>query len=691
MRLVRLNLTRYGKFTDFVLDFGRREAGKPDFHIVYGPNEAGKSTTLSAWLDLLFGIEKSSKYSFLHPYDTMQVGGVLECAGGTREFVRVKKPANSLLDGGGRIVAESALAAELGGLTRQDYRLKFSLDADTLETGGDNILASKGDLGELLFAASAGVADLSRKLASLREDSDGFFKKGGRKHELADLKARIRELDAKKQSIDMLASDHARIIAEQKEAEKLYAQALADREAAKAAQDRIQRLDSALPRLATVNGLIERLEALADVPDAPPGWKEKLARLQLQETELVAHLNRDAKEIERLTDEIAAIAVDEDALRCAHLLSDMDSKRARFMTAEDISKLQPRVAALTSQISSIMRLLERADEPNPEALLLGASVTVALRGLIESWAGIETALKNAEAELGAAQDSLKEQSDRLAAAQAKAGVVEPAALAMLDPIVAELRNAALESRCGLARKALAESREHLAERLTPLSPWRGEADELVALRLPERALIERWQRARRPGEGGRDPSWRHRAPDHRNDRLAGAARRLRGHGGRRFGWRGGANPRRTRGRMDRTSPCAEPRHCRCFRGQAARRRPRPGRPPRPCAGGGRDGRDAARADDPRKGTGARQRALRASDRTTRPPARRNLGEHRQDCARLRRHDAVRIRLLADAARQGARIARRPAAMPARLARRRGGPRGGCGTPRQGPEPGGRRA
>jgi uncharacterized protein YhaN len=65
MRLSRLNLTRYGKFTGFFVDFGAKAPGKPDFHVIFGPNEAGKTTTLTAYLDLLFGIEKNSSYNFI--------------------------------------------------------------------------------------------------------------------------------------------------------------------------------------------------------------------------------------------------------------------------------------------------------------------------------------------------------------------------------------------------------------------------------------------------------------------------------------------------------------------------------------------------------------------------------------------------------------------------------------------------
>ncbi len=51
MRLRRLDLTRYGKFTDASIEFGERIAGQPDLHILYGPNEAGKSTALAdSWI-----------------------------------------------------------------------------------------------------------------------------------------------------------------------------------------------------------------------------------------------------------------------------------------------------------------------------------------------------------------------------------------------------------------------------------------------------------------------------------------------------------------------------------------------------------------------------------------------------------------------------------------------------------------
>ncbi|MGC1860433.1 MAG: AAA family ATPase [Methylocystis sp.] len=202
MRLRRLNLARYGKFTDFRFDFGELESGKPDFHVIFGPNEAGKSTTLYAILDLLFGIEHNTRYGHLHGFDNMEIGADVEFSSGLREFRRRKKRSNSLLDAHGNPLPETAILDEMAGLSREDYRYMFSLDEAMLKKGGEAILASKGDLGQLLFSASAGLADLSQNLIGIREENEGFFKESGRKHDLAKLKDDLKDLAQKRDEFE---------------------------------------------------------------------------------------------------------------------------------------------------------------------------------------------------------------------------------------------------------------------------------------------------------------------------------------------------------------------------------------------------------------------------------------------------------------------------------------------------------
>jgi len=66
MRLRSLDLTRYGKFADHSIDFGERPTDQ-DLHVIYEPNEAGKSTAFTASLDLLFEIATQSPFRFFPP------------------------------------------------------------------------------------------------------------------------------------------------------------------------------------------------------------------------------------------------------------------------------------------------------------------------------------------------------------------------------------------------------------------------------------------------------------------------------------------------------------------------------------------------------------------------------------------------------------------------------------------------
>ncbi|MER8402997.1 AAA family ATPase [Mesorhizobium sp. M0306] len=194
MRLRRLDLIRYGKFTDGTIDFGRRPQAGPDFHIVFGLNEAGKSTALSGYLDLLFGIEERSRYNFLHEYSAMRIGGVLELAGTEHTFTRTKQRTNSLLNAMDQPVSEVAITAHLAGLSRDAYETMFSLDDETLEAGGKSILESRGDLGKLLFTASAGLGHASDTLSALEAEADGLYRKQAHGTELALLKKRLAQV-----------------------------------------------------------------------------------------------------------------------------------------------------------------------------------------------------------------------------------------------------------------------------------------------------------------------------------------------------------------------------------------------------------------------------------------------------------------------------------------------------------------
>jgi uncharacterized protein YhaN len=500
MRLKCLDLTRYGKFTDHRLDFGERVEGQPDLHIVYGPNEAGKSTALAGFLDLLFGIETRSRFGFLHPYPVMRLGGTLELAGGERGFVRIKKPQGGLLDAREQPIAEAAILGDLGGIDRDAYRTMFSLDDATLEAGGESILSSKGDLGQLLFSASAGLADLGRRLVELKAEADTFYKYRARGGELSDLRNRLAELKSDRERIDTLASEYAQLVEARDRAASHYEEAMIGRTNIQMRMDEIGRCLGALPRLADLRALRQRIAPLiallADLPEAPRGWGADVPRLQKDEIELRIRAEGLGNEIADLAARRDAIIVDEGALRLADRAERLADLRARHVTAEkDIPERRLQLREAEFAIATILNRLERAAEADPRRLVLPAAVTGDLRALIERRSGLDAALEAAAREVAEARRRLDEARAKLRAA---GGEATPApgrdgAMAALAAALALARAGDPTARRRLAVRARDSAASLLAQRLGQLLPWHGGIDELAGLAVPDAGTIAHWR------------------------------------------------------------------------------------------------------------------------------------------------------------------------------------------------------
>ena len=154
MRFRRLDITRYGAFCDRSLDFG---GGDRDLHLVVGANEAGKSTMLSAIGDLLWGMGERPPYAFRFPYGELRLGGIVEHADASLEFLRRKARTASLMTPDEAPLPDSSLAAYLGGLDRDGFDRMFGLNHDRLRAGGQAMLAGREDVARVLFEAGTGL------------------------------------------------------------------------------------------------------------------------------------------------------------------------------------------------------------------------------------------------------------------------------------------------------------------------------------------------------------------------------------------------------------------------------------------------------------------------------------------------------------------------------------------------------
>jgi uncharacterized protein YhaN len=489
MRIQRLDLTRFGRFTDHRLDFGSPDVGKPDFHLIVGSNEAGKSTLTAAILDLFFGIGQRSPYDFLHGYDTMQIGAALDLPGGTREVVRVKRGAR-LRDAAGQGIDEGVLTAGLSGVNRDAYRMMFCLDEETLRLGGESILASQGELGQLLFSASAGLAAFGSTLTKLQETADAFHKARARSTELAAFKLKLDALKARKDEINVLATTFAQLVQDRDDAAAQYEASLAERGKSKLRLDAINRYLAALPDLAAIRALRQDLSILADVPQPPAVWTERLPELIAADGRLKAASEIASAGVERIRRERDSIQVEQPIVETGAAIDALHTGQARYVAALDISKRQSELAIIISNLKKVAERLDRPDA-DPSTLILSASLVGKLRGLIDRRSGIRERLQSAMREHGRASEAFAAATLALdGLGQAEHDEISAQRLQL---VLDQARASDHIAREKSARRIVADLNHKLTDQISQLAPWSGDIDQLRSVRVPTTDRIEDWR------------------------------------------------------------------------------------------------------------------------------------------------------------------------------------------------------
>ncbi len=482
MRIDALGLIRYGHFTDARLALPQPAKGA-DLHVVYGPNEAGKSTLFSAWLDFLFGFPAQSQYGFLHDYRALRIEAEITTATESLHLARIKGRSNTLMEAqSDQPVPDAVLGAALGGLDRASIATMFSLDDDTLEQGGESILSSEGELGQLLFSASAGLSDLSDALRDLQDEADRWFRAGARKFRLNELKSQLRELETARRAVDVKASDWRKLCDALEDAEARYGAA---RTRGAATRRRLGEIARDLDALRDLSRLQRREAMLADLPDVedyPASWLSDMPAWQREEAEIAALEPPAQARQSAIAQELDAL--DEDAQ--AEALSDrIDGLERRFgAIAKDMEDLPRRHAAATELGRQMAALLDRLGRPDltPETARLPAALVAELTALMEQHAVLCSTLAQARTEHDRARHALP---DGPATAP-----LDEAALNRLGPLVKDLQRADLlrlemDARAGLAQAEITRRAAFAA-----LAPWQGAPTALACLDLPSAAQLD---------------------------------------------------------------------------------------------------------------------------------------------------------------------------------------------------------
>jgi uncharacterized protein YhaN len=315
MRINRLDLIAFGRFTEKSLDLSEGDQG---LHLIYGDNEAGKSTSLRALTGWLFGIPARTSDNFVHANPQLRIGGQLQLSTGeTIEFIRRKGNKDTLLEyGRDEPLDETRFRRFLpSGIDETIFTSLWGIDHERLIAGGQELLEQSGDLGQALFSAAAGTANLRDILLEMQNSAVDIFKPRGSKAVLnraisdyKDALKRMREATLPVSIWKSLQNDLSKTAAAIEEVEHK----IDEKNKQKSALERINRVKGALARR---RNCLAKIEALGTVLLLPEDFSDQLKTAgQTLQTALDAKERLEAK-LEALNRESGSLRVREDLLK----------------------------------------------------------------------------------------------------------------------------------------------------------------------------------------------------------------------------------------------------------------------------------------------------------------------------------------------------------------------------------------
>ncbi len=482
MRVLELGLTRYGPFTDTVLDF---RASPNALHIIYGPNEAGKSTALRALTALLYGIETRTSDAHLHSYSKLLLSACVETDFGVLELQRRKGSKNTLSLAGGEVFPEARMLAVLGGVSQASFESAFALDGPRLRQGGRSLVEGSGEVGQVLFDASSGGPSVERALAKLRAEADELFKPGRAKNPA--LNAALAKHGEVKKALKLRVTDPATYAKQEQQlvAKKQEKRLQDDRlRELRGQRMRLNRALAVLPDLRRRAQCLQRLDVLRSYESVAPDLRARREQLEGELRDAESEVRTRSQAIERLEKRLEELGPAEVVLGVAPTeLASLEQLVGRERKALlDLPKRREALAGKSREVQAALSRLGLGSVTEAERLSLSPQQSQLVNKLA-------TARPPSAEEI---QLDFEEATERTAQAQeALSALGNPPDCSNVERRLDRTRRRGdLDERVVGVEAEIRTKEGRLGRLLRELAPWQGSADELQALTLPKSARLE---------------------------------------------------------------------------------------------------------------------------------------------------------------------------------------------------------
>ena len=494
MRILKLQLLAYGPFTDCVLDFSSDQDG---LHLVYGPNEAGKSSALRAIHGLLYGIPAHCSDDQLHDKKQLRIGAVVQnAAKESLRFHRRKGRKDTLLNPDheqGAAYPRNVLEPYLGGIDETTFQRVYGISHEELQRGGTEMQSLRGLVGESLFAASVGGAGLADMLAEMEAEAGELFDTKKRnvrlklaKRDYETVKKQRREAHLPKSRWEKLQTDLARANRQREE--------IVEQESELEQQlHKLRRIRDALKWIGQRSEYRQKQTELGDGVILPEHYSEvQRSAMQAQRIQLEDEGERLQSRLtgeNSLLQQIAEITIADGLLDYADAISDLKDERAVVIKAtKDREVLQRDCEQLRLQVEAILRDLGLASSFDEAERF---RIAPDQRTRIQNLARDEKRLLQRPAQILDEKSQLISRIRNLQSEQQRLG--EPLDVGELKRWMNDVRRQGdLDADIERLRRAVAHQQHALQTGLATLGLWSGSLNEMSRLQVPLSQTIDRF-------------------------------------------------------------------------------------------------------------------------------------------------------------------------------------------------------
>jgi len=486
MKILQLNLMAFGPFTGETLDLSQ---GNEGLHIIYGLNEAGKSSALRALRQLLYGIPERSSDDFRHPYGKMRIGGVLQGNDGRHiELTRRKGRVHTLRTCDDREPLDEALLEDLLGHVDGDvFATMFGIDHEDLIRGGEALMQGGGEVGQALFSAGAGIADLQRIREALQSEAEALFTPSASKKPINETLKAIQTNQKELRNIQLPGREWERHHEALQQAERRREDIVRTLEQKGAKRHRIGRIQEALPLAARRATLLEQMKPYADAVVLPDDFgdrrRELVADLRIAET--VRDRARHA--LETIDQSLQGLTVSDAILEAADRIEQIHQEVGSFHKARsDRIQLQTRRDVLQEEAMEILSgLRDDLTLDEVEKLRLKKSETIRIQRLGARYERLTTRRESAREDLVKLSRHIALLKERLKAAENARAVDD-----LKNVLARAPKYEAIEEQCAMEEADIRRSQTALETEFTKQTLWSGALEALERLPLPAIETID---------------------------------------------------------------------------------------------------------------------------------------------------------------------------------------------------------